>query len=46
MSVSNAAASRVIVVVTRSRRVPPAGTSIGMILPRNRPAPARRTVIA
>ena len=46
MSVSNAAASRVIVVVTRSRRVPSVGTSIGMSLPRKWPFPARRTVIA
>ena len=38
MSVSKAAASRVIVVVTRSRRVPSAGTSIGMSLPRKWPA--------
>ena len=46
MRSSNAAASRVIVVVTRSRRVPSAGTSIGMILPRKCPSSAaRRTVI-
>ena len=37
MRSSNAAARRVIVVVTRSRRVPSAGTSIGMILPRKVP---------
>ena len=46
MRSSNAAASRVIVVVTRSRRVPSAGTSIGIELAAEAGRrPSRRTVM-